>query len=156
MRTLLRFAFGSFVIGALALVGSALFAAPAGDAHGPASGGELLLQSASARIDSALGQASYELGPALRSISIRSQSFLRRNALEARMEFESLASSLSMGGWHQGSMPYWMKSGVQGAAQASGQKAMEMANGIPAARAVKSNIRRMADVHPTLSAASNF
>jgi hypothetical protein len=92
MRTLLRFTFGLFVIGALALLGSALFEVPAGRAHGPASGSDLLLESASAQIDSAIRQASCQLGPTLRSISIRSQSFARSNALEARMEFESLAS----------------------------------------------------------------
>ena len=156
MRTLLRFTFGLLVIGAVALVGSALFEAPAGRAHGPASRGDLLLGSASARIDSAIRQASCELGPALRSISIRSQSFARSNALEARMEFESLASSLSMGGWLHGSMPYWMKNGVQGTTEASGQKAMAMANGMPMVQAVKSNINRLADGHPALSAASSF
>jgi hypothetical protein len=156
MRTLLRFAFGLSVIGALALVGSALFEAPAGRAHGPASGGDLLLRSASAQIDSAIPQASCEFSPALRSISIRSQSFARSNALEARVEFESLASSLSTGGWLHGSMSYWMKSGVQGTTQASGQKAMAVASGMPMVQAVKSSINRLADAHPTLSAASSF
>jgi hypothetical protein len=156
MRTLLRFAFGFLVIGAVALVGSALFEAPAGRAYGSASGGDLLLKFASARIDSAISQASFELGPALGSISIRSRSFARSNALEARMEFRSLASSLSTGGRLHGHMPYWMKSGVQGTTEASGQKAMAMANGMPMVQAVKSNIRRLADAHPTLSAASSF
>jgi hypothetical protein len=141
MRTLLRFTFGLFVIGALALLGSALFEVPAGRAHGPASGGDLLLESASAQIDSAIRQASCQLGPTLRSISIRTQSFARSNALEARMEFESLASSLSMGGRLHGSMPYWMKSGVQGRTQATSQKAMAMANGMPIVQAVKSSIK---------------
>ena len=141
MRTLLRFTFGLFVIGALALVGSVLFEAPAGRAHGPASGGDLLLESASAQIDSAIRQASCQLGPTLSSISIRSQSFARSNALEARMEFESLASSLSMGGRLHGSMPYWMKSGVQGTTQATSQKAMAMANGMPIVQSVKFSIK---------------
>jgi len=48
-----------------------------------------------------------------------------------------------------------MKTGVQGATQASGEKAMAMAKGMPMVQAVRSNIDRLADAHPALSASSS-
>jgi hypothetical protein len=156
MRTLMKFTFGLFVIGALALLGSALIQAPAGRAHSPALVGDTLLESASAQIDSAIRQASVQLGPAFGSISIRSRVFARSNALKARMEFETMASSVLMSGWLHGRMPYWIKSEVQGTTQATGQKTMAMVNGMPMVQAVKSHIDRLADAHPILSAASGF
>jgi hypothetical protein len=114
MRTLIKFTFGWFVIGALAMLGSALFQAPAGRAHSPALVGDALLGSAFARIDAAIRQASVQLGPAFRSIPIRSRAFARSNALEARMEFDTMASSLLTSEWLRGRMLYWIKSEVQG------------------------------------------
>jgi hypothetical protein len=49
-----------------------------------------------------------------------------------------------------------MKTGVPGATQASGQKAMAMANGMPMVQAVKSSVNRLVDAHPALSASSSF
>jgi hypothetical protein len=156
MRNLIKFAFGVFVIGALALVGSALFQAPADRAHSPALVGDALLESAWAQIDSAIRQASVQLGPAFHSIPVRSQAFVRSNALEARMELETMASSLLMSEWLHGRMPYWIKWEVQGTTQAAGQKALAVVNGMPMVQAVKSNIHRLADAHPIPGAASDF
>jgi hypothetical protein len=156
MRTLIKFTFGGFVIGALALLGTALFQAPAGRAHSPALVGDALLESAFAQIDAAIRQASVQLGPTFRSIPIRSRAFARSNALEARMEFETMASSLLTSEWLRGRMPYWIKSEVQGTTQATGQKPMAIVNGMPMVQAVKSNIHRLADAHPIPGAASDF
>jgi hypothetical protein len=155
MRTLLKLTFGLFAIGSLALLGSALLQTSAGGAHGRPSGGDAMIQSASAQVDSILRQASIQLGPGMRSFSIRARAFARSNALEARMQFAGMASYFSMNGWRHGSTPYWMKTGVQGATQASGEKAMAMAKGMPMVQAVRSNIDRLADAHPALSASSS-
>src|ERR1700722_5035902 len=108
MRTLVKFFFGLFVIGALTLLGSALFQTPSG-VHSPALVGDALLESAAAQIDAAIRQASVQLGPALGSIPIRGREFVRSNALEARMEFETMASTVLVSEWLHGRMPYWIK-----------------------------------------------
>jgi hypothetical protein len=156
MRNLIKFTFGVFVIGALALVGSALFQAPADRAHSPALIGDALLESAAAQIEAAIRQASVQLGPAFHSIPVRSQAFVRSNALEARMELETMASSLLMSEWLHGRMPYWVKWEVQGTTQATGQKALAIVNGIPMVQTVKSNIHRLGDAHPIPGTASDF
>jgi hypothetical protein len=156
MRNLIKFTFGVFVIGALALVGSALFQAPADRAHSPALIGDALLESAAARIEAAIRQASVQLGPAFHSIPVRSQAFVRSNALEARMELETMASSLLMSEWLHGRMPYWVKWEVQGTTQATGQKALAIVNGMPMVQTVKSNFHRLADAHPIPGTASDF
>ena len=155
MRTLVKFFFGLFVIGALTLLGSALFQTPSG-VHSPALVGDALLESAAAQIDAAIRQASVQLGPALGSIPIRGREFVRSNALEARMEFETMASTVLVSEWLHGRMPYWIKWEVQGTTQVTGQKAMAIVNGMPMVQTVKSNIHRLADAHPIPNGASDF
>ena len=160
MLKLMKFTFACLMVGAVALVGTALLQSPTGRGHGPAASGDALLQTASAEVDSAIRRASIQLEPNMRSFSIRTRAFARSNALEARMEFESMANgmgaSFSTNPLRGGSTPYWMKTGVQGAEQATGQKAVTMASSMPMVQAVKSNISRLADAHPTLSSSSSF
>ncbi|HEY1901231.1 MAG TPA: hypothetical protein VGG56_02295 [Terracidiphilus sp.] len=166
MLTLTKFICGCFGIGALAILGTSLVQAPGNSsqsvAHGSSlSTGDALMQTASAQVDSIARQASAELGPRLRSLSANGGVFVRSNATSARLQLEGMANGLSFylsaDAWRHGETPYWIRTGVRGAVQTSGEKTIAMARNMTIVRACKSNMEHLADLGPSLSGAgSNF
>jgi hypothetical protein len=125
----------------------------------PSSAGDALLQNANAQADAIYRQASIQFGPQLRSFYASSRAFVRSNAITARLQLQgignTLSTDLSIDAWRHGSTPYWIQTGVQGAAQASGGKTLALAGSMPVVKAVRSNLDRLANAHPSLSAAAS-
>ena len=158
MLTLTKFVCGCFGIGALALLGMALIEAPGPHAQGSvASSGDAIIQSAAAEVGSIYRDASLEVGPRLRYFAISSGAFVRGNLITAKYQFEGMrntvAAHLSIDAWRSSPEPSWIQNGVQGARQASTQKTLALAKAMPQATAIKADLRRLADAHPTLAAA---
>jgi len=166
MLTLTKFICGCFGIGALAILGTSLVQTPGNGgpalAHGSSlSTGDALMQTASTQVDSIARQVSAQLGPVLRSFSANGGAFVRSNAITARLQFEGMANSLpsylSIDAWRHGDAPYWVRSGVQGAVQASGEKTIAMAKDMTVVKVCRSSMEHLAGLGPSLSgAASNF
>jgi hypothetical protein len=125
----------------------------------PSSVSDTLLQTANVVADSISRQASNQFGPQLRSYSAVSGKFVTTNATTARLQLagmkNGLSSYLSADTWRHGTTPYWIQTGVQGAAQASGEKTLSLAKSMPVVRAVRSDLDRLANAHPSLSAAAS-
>jgi len=81
------------------------------------------------------------------------------NASAARLQLQGmgngLSASLSIDALRHGSTPYWMRNGVAGVEQASSEKTLAAAKAMPLTKVVQSNLERLADAHPSLSAAAS-
>jgi hypothetical protein len=77
--------------------------------------------------------------------------------ITGRLQFEGMKNTvcayLSINAWRSSPEPSWMQNGVQGARQASAEKTRAIAMAMPQATAVKADLQRLADAHPTLAAA---
>lgn len=164
MLILAKFICGCFSIGALALLGMALLQPPSTgnqpDAQGaPSSAADALLENAAVQAGSIYRQASIQFGPQLQSFYADSSAFVRSNATTGRLQLEglgnSLAFNLSIDAWRQISTPYWIQTGFQGAVQASGEQTLSLARSMPVVVAVRSDLDRFANAHPSLSAVAS-
>jgi hypothetical protein len=164
MLTLTKFICGCFGMGALALLGMSLLQPSSIGAlphtHAASSStSDTLLQSAVAQANSIYRQAAVEAGPQLRSFYITGSAFVRANADTARLQLQGmgngLSASLSIDALRHGNAPYWMRNGVAGVEQASSEKTLAAAKAMPISRVVQSNLARLADAHPSLSAAAS-
>ncbi len=158
MLTLTKFVFGCFGIGSLALLGGSLLQTPGTHAQGSVAGsGDGIIQSAAAEAQTIYRDASLAAGPRLRYFAISTGAFVRGNLITAKFQFEgmrnTLAARLSIDAWRSSPEPSWMQNGVQGARQASTEKTIAMANAMPQAIAVKADLHRLADAHPSLAGA---
>jgi len=158
MLTLTKFICGCFGIGALALLGMSLVETPGAHVQGSAAGsGNGIVQSASAEVDAIYRQASLEVGPRLRYFAVTTGVAIRINVITGRLQFEGMKNTvcayLSINAWRSSPEPSWMQNGVQGARQASAEKTRAIAMAMPQATAVKADLQRLADAHPTLAAA---
>jgi len=158
MLTLTKVICGCFGIGALALLGMALVETPGPHAHGSvANSGDAMVQSAATEVDSIYRQVSLEAGPRLQYIAVSSGAFVRSNLITAKFQFQGMrntvAAHLSIGALRSSPEPSWMQNGVQGARQASTEKTIAMAGTMPQVTAVKADLQRLADAHPSLAAA---
>ena len=163
MLTLAKFICGCFSIGALALLGMALLQPPPTgnqpDVQGaPSNAADALLENAAVQADSIYRQASIQIGPQLRSFYAESSVFVRNNATTGRLQLvgmgNSLSYNLSIDAWRQISTPYWIQTGFQGAVQASGETTLSLARSMPIVKSVRYDLDRLANAHPSLSAAA--
>jgi hypothetical protein len=164
MLSLAKFVCGCFGIGALALLGMALLQTPStsdpSHAQGaPSSAADALLENAAVQADSIYRQASIQIGPQLRSFYAESSVFVRNNATTGRLQLvgmgNSLSYNLSADAWRQISTPYWIHNGFQGAVQASGEQTLSLARSMPIVVAVRSDLDRFANAHPSLSSTAS-
>jgi hypothetical protein len=121
--------------------------------------GDAFIQTAAAQVDSLCNSAANQIGPSLRQFATVSGAFVRRNAISARLQFEGMRNAvsahLSIDAWRPTSAPTWIQKGVQGASQATRTQTLAVAQSMPVVNAVKSNLDRLTDAHPSL-AASGF
>jgi hypothetical protein len=158
MLTLTKFICGCFGIGAMALLGMALIQAPGTHAQGSvANSGDAIVQSAAAEAGAIYRDASLEVSPRLRYFAVSTGVFVRANLITAKYQFEGMrntvAARLSIDAGRSSPEPSWIQNGVQGARQASTQKTLAMAKAMPQVTAVKADLQRLADAHPSLAAA---
>jgi hypothetical protein len=158
MLTLTKFICGCFGIGALALLGMALIQAPGTHAQGSvANSGDAMVQSAAAEAGAIYRDASVEVSPRLRYFAVTTGAAIRSNVITGRLQFEGMKNTvcayLSINTWRSSPEPSWIQNGVQGARQASTQKTLAMAKAMPQVTAVKADLQRLADAHPSLAAA---
>jgi hypothetical protein len=164
MLTLTKFICGCLGVAAVALLGMSLLQPSSLGARSNAqvsssSTSDALLQSAVAQADSIYRQAAVEAGPQLRSFYITGSAFVRANASSASLQLQGmgngLSSSLSIDALRHGNAPYWMRNGIAGVEQASGEKTLAAAKAMPISKVFQSNLERLADAHPSLSAAAS-
>jgi hypothetical protein len=157
MLTLTKFICGCFGIGALALLGMALLETGPHAQGSVASSGDAIVQSIAAEAGSIYQQASMEVGPRLRAFAASSGAFVRSNLITARLQFEGMRNAvvahMSIDAWRPTNEPVWMQNGVQGARQASTQETLALSKAMPQVKAVKADLQRLADAHPSLAAA---
>jgi hypothetical protein len=153
-----------FSIGALALLGMALLRPPSTgnrpNAQGaPSSAADALLENAAVQADSIYRQASIQFGPQLQSFYADSSVFVRSNATTGRLQLEgigdSLSYNLSIDAWRQIRTPYWIQTGFQGAVQATGEQTLSLARSMPIVIAVRSDLDRFANAHPSFSSVAS-
>ncbi len=164
MLRLTKFICGCFAMGVLTLLGMSLIqpSAIGGQSRvqsSPASISDNFVRGANVVADSIYRQASNQFGPQIRSYSSVGGTFVSTNATTARLQLVGMKSGLSSyfsaDTWRHGSTPYWIQTGVQGAAQASSEKTLSLAKSMPVVRAVRSDLDRLANAHPSLSAAAS-
>jgi hypothetical protein len=158
MLTLTKFICGCFGIGAAALLGMSLVDAPGTHVQGSVAGsGNVIVQSASAEVDSIYREASLEVAPRLRYFAVSTGAFVHGNLITAKYQFEGMrntvAARLNIDAWRSSPEPSWMQNGVQGARQASKEKTLAMAKAMPQVTAVDADLQRLAGAHPSLAAA---
>jgi hypothetical protein len=164
MLSLTKFVCVTFGVAAVALLGMSLLqpSSLGGYAHIPVSSSnssDALLQGAINPASAISRQVSAQAGPELRSFYISSSAFVSANASAAQLQLQGMGNGLyasfSTGSWRHGSAPYWMRNGVAGVEQASSQKTLAAANAMPITKVVQSNLERLANTHPSLSAAAS-
>jgi len=109
------------------------------------------LQATLAEADSVYREASAQAGPRLRSFAAASDAFVSSNVTTARLQFDGMKSTAvahsSIDAWVPDSAPYWVRGGVQVAAQATGTQAIILAGKSPVIQSLKSDIERMIGIH---------
>jgi hypothetical protein len=164
MLSLAKFVCVMFGVAAVALLGMSLLqpSSLGGVAHvhvSSSSTSDVLLQSAINQADAVARQMSAEAGPQFHSFYISSSAFVSANASAANLQIQGmkngLMADLSTGAWRHATAPYWMRNGLAGAEQAGSQKTLAAAQAMPISRAVQSGLQRMANAHPSLSAAAS-
>jgi hypothetical protein len=164
MLRLTKFICGCFGMGVLVLLGMSLIQPSVNGSQSrvqgsPSSVSDSVVQSANVVADSIFRQTSNVLGPQVRSYSAVSSKFVSTNATAASLQLSGMKSGLSsyfsVDTWRHGSTPYWIQTGVQGAAQTSSAKTLALAKSMPVVRAVRSDLDRLANAHPSLSAAAS-
>jgi hypothetical protein len=157
-----KFAYGCLGLGALTFVCMALLQITTADnqSHAQSSSsiaGNALIQIASAQVDSIYREASTDVAPKFKSFAAISGAFVRSNAIIARLQFEGMTNGLpglfAVNSWLPRGAPSWTKGGIEGAVQASRGQANSLSGKIPSVKAAKSNIERLANIHPSLSSA---
>jgi hypothetical protein len=156
-----KFVFGCLGFGVASFLGTSLLQVPAiGHAslgQGSSSTAGNALQTAIDQAGSVYREASADVAPKLRSFADAGSTFVSSNATTARLQFEGMQSSvaahLSIDAWVPDDAPYWVRGGVQVAAQATGSQAIVLAGKNPVVRALKSNLERLAGAHPSISLA---
>jgi hypothetical protein len=116
-----------------------------------------MVQSAAAEAGAIYRDASVEVSPRLRYFAVTTGAAIRSNVITGRLQFEGMKNTvcayLSINTWRSSPEPSWIQNGVQGARQASTQKTLAMAKAMPQVTAVKADLQRLADAHPSLAAA---
>jgi len=159
MLSLTKFIFGCFGGAAAMLLAMSLLNPPSQDANAgisPSVTSDLFLQNAVAQADSIYRQAAVETGPQLRSFYITGSAFARANVTTARLQLQGMGNGLayyiSIDELRQGNAPNWIRNGLQGVEQASGEKTLEAAKAMPISRVVQSNLERLTNARPALNA----
>jgi hypothetical protein len=164
MLNLTKFICVCFGVAAMALLGMSLLQPSStgvlSHARGASSStSDALLESAVNQADAISRQVSAQAGPEFRSFYISSSAFVSANASAARLQLQGMGNGayayFSTDAWRHNSAPYWMRNGVAGMEQAGSQKTLAAAQAMPLTKVVQSNLERLANTHPSLSAAAS-
>jgi hypothetical protein len=144
---------GCLSFGVVSFLGTSLLQVPAIQRASLGKGSSSFESTVQATLDQAgslYREASADAAPRLQSFLAASDAFVSKNANTASLQFRgmesSVASHMSIDAWVPDDAPYWVRGGVQVAAEATGSQAISLAGKNPVVKSLKSSLEQLVGI----------